>query len=110
VIKAFEVFNNEEDLEGIMALHAEDAIVEESFRGVYLDTPRDIEVFWRNYYIWSEPSEFRDISICGNMATFIWAELHALPVLWPVVMEVHDGKITYFDFYEASTIETNGGE
>jgi hypothetical protein len=91
-------------------MFAENAILEQSTREVYLDEPEDFVPYWRGYYLFSAPAEFRDIAICENVATFIWAELHALPVLWPTLMEIHDGKITYMDFYEDSTIETNGGE
>jgi hypothetical protein len=111
VIRAFEVLANEKNLEGTMELLAENAIIEESFRGVFKEGTAEIEAFWRVYYWGSPPAEFRDIMICGNMATFVWVELHALRALfWPVVIEIHNGKITYLDFYEDSTIGSLGDE
>ena len=111
VIKAFEVLANEKNLEGTMELFAENAIFEESYRGVFLEESEEIETLWRGYYSLSPPCEFIDILICENMATFTWAELNSLnSVLWPIVIEIHDGKITYMDFYENSTIGFPGGE
>ena len=105
VIQAFEILANEKNLEGTMELFAENAIFEESYRGVFLDEPEEIESLWREYYSDSPLCEFRDISICENMATFIWAELQPLNTrLWPVVIEIQNGKITYMDFYDFSTV------
>jgi hypothetical protein len=85
-------------------LFSADAILDETFRGVHLDTQDKIKGLWEGYYKVSLPCEFKDIKICENMATFIWAELGAAShMLWPVVIEVTDGKISYLDFYEDGT-------
>jgi len=111
VIQALEVLANERNLEGTMELFAENAILEESFRGVFLDEPDEIETLWRDYYSDSLSCEFRDIDICENMATFIWAELQSSNArLWPVVIEVQNEKITYLDFYDFSTAGPLEGE
>jgi hypothetical protein len=110
-IQALEILANEKNLEGTMELFAENAILEESYRGVYLDEPDEIEDLWREYYSDSLLCEFRDISICENLATFIWAELQSSNArLWPVVIEVHNGKITYMDFYDFSITGPLEGE
>ncbi|MGD8813763.1 MAG: nuclear transport factor 2 family protein [Anaerolineales bacterium] len=109
VIQALETAVNETDLEGMMALYASDAIVEESFRDMIFDGAEEIELLWRSYFSAPHPSEFREISIDGNSATFIWAEIGAMNnVLWPVVIEARNGKITYMDFYENSSLEFAG--
>jgi hypothetical protein len=111
VIQAFEILANEKNLEGTMELFAENAILEETFRGFLIDESEYIESFWRQYYLDSDPCEFRDIVICENMATFIWAELRSVNArLWPVVIEIHNGKITYMDFYDFATTGSLEGE
>jgi len=111
VISAFERLANEKNVEVTMELFAENAILEESFQGVYLDETEEIESLWQGYYRISLPCEFRDILVCENNATFLWAELGAASTtLWPIVIEVKDGKITYMDFYEDSTKESIGEE
>jgi hypothetical protein len=111
VINAFETLANEKNLEGTMGLFADNAVFEESFRGVLLEGFEEIESLWRGYYRSSLPCEFRDIILCGNNATFIWAELGAASSkLWPVLIEVKDGKISYMDFYENATRESIGDE
>lgn len=111
MIQAFEALVNEKNLEGTMALFAGNAILEESFQGVVYEGLEEIESLWVDYYQVSPPCEFRDIAICGNTATFVWAELQSLTaLLWPVVVEIHDGKITYWDFYENSTLGSLEGE
>ena len=53
-------------------------------------------------------SELRNISVEGDSATFIWADLGtntdgtSYIELWPVIIEVQNGKITNLDFYEDS--------
>jgi hypothetical protein len=109
VIQSFETLANEKDVEGTMALFARNAVVEETFRGAVFDTPEEIETLWRMYYRMSPPAEFRDISIDGDSATFIWAEVSSMSTsLWPIVIEVKNGKITFMDFYEDSTLEFPG--
>jgi len=106
VIDTFEALANNKDVEGTMELFSEDAILEESFRGKFLQGTEEISSLWRSYYKSSPPCEFRDIAACGNITTFIWADLYGgNNALWPVVIEINDGKITYMDYYEKSTIE-----
>jgi hypothetical protein len=109
VLQSFETLANEKDVEGTMALFARNAVVEESYRGLVFDTPEEIASLWRSYYRMSPPAEFRDISIDGDTATFIWADVSSMSTsLWPVVIEVKNGKITYMDYYENSTLELPG--
>lgn len=111
VISRLEILANEKNVEGTMELFAENAIFEESFKGIFLDKTDEIESSWRGYYSLTRPCEFRDIIVCENNATFLWADLGpASNLLWPVMIEVNDGKITYMDFYEDYTIETIGEE
>jgi len=114
VINALETCANEKNVEGTMELFAENAILEETYQGanfaVY-DGADEIESLWRSYYRDSLPCEFRDINITGNNATFLWAEFKGqYAILWPVVVEVKDGKIIYLDFYEDSTLESLSDE
>jgi hypothetical protein len=104
VIDSFETLANDKNLEGTMGLFAKNAIVEESFKQKTIDGTEEFESFWRGYYVGSPPCEFRDITVDGDNATFIWAELTPISEkLWPVVIEVKNGKITYMDFYEDAT-------
>lgn len=111
VINAFEILANDKNLEGTMDLFAENAVVKESFKSAVFDESREIEYLWQMYYFGSQPTEFRDVKVCGSNATFIWADTLAIGIkLWPVVIEVMEGKITYMDFYEDSTIEPLGND
>ena len=106
VIDSFETLANDKNLEGTMGLFAKNAIVKVSFQKTKkpVDRTEEIESYWRGYYVGSPPCEFRDITVDGDKATFIWAELPPMSEkLWPVVIEVKNGKITYMDFYEDGT-------
>ena len=104
VINSFETLANDKNVEGTMELFAKNAVVEESFRLVVFDGVEKIKSLWRGYYRNSPPCEFREITVDGDTATFNWAELGAVSAnLWPVVIEVKNGKITYMDFYEDAT-------
>jgi hypothetical protein len=109
VINALETLANEKNVEGTTELFAENAILEESYQGAYYpvyDGADEIFTLWRSYYRYSQPCEFRDINICGNNATFLWAEFMGQnAIIWPVVVEIKDGKIIYLDFYGDSTFE-----
>jgi hypothetical protein len=112
ILETLETMANEKDLEGTMALFAKDAVVEESFRNDVFDGTEEIERLWKGYYDYlTVPSEFRDISVDGDTATFRWAEVYTLNTnLWPVIIEVQNGKITYMDFYENLTTVPTGEE
>jgi len=109
IIYALEACANEKNLEGTMELFADDALLEETYQGRFhsvYDGAEKIQNLWRSYYRGSAPCEFRDINITGNNANFLWGEFKGKHViLWPVVIEVKDGKIVYLDFYEDSSSE-----
>jgi hypothetical protein len=106
IIDAFVILANDKNVEGTMELFAEYAILDESFKGYHFEGTEQITPFWRLYYSTSPPCDFRDIAACGNIITFIWADLYGdNTTLWPVVIEINDGKITFMDFYEKATIE-----
>ncbi len=104
ILDSLETKVNEKDLEGVMALFAKDAVLEETYRPVPLvfSGTEGIEPFWEDlYFLTTFTSEFRDISVDEDTATFTWAEAGpAYTKLWPAVIEVRNGKITYMDFYE----------
>ena len=99
---------NEQDLEGIMALFAEDAIVEESYAHIYRSGTRELEFYWK-YYLRSQfLVDFRDISVDGDTATYTWVEVGEVDSrYWPAIIEVKDGKITYTDITEDKEIRLN---
>ena len=93
---------NEKDLEGTMALFAEDAVYEESYIHITYYGTEEIEDMWIKYFR-KTPfiAEFRDISVDGDTATYTWVEVGtSYTNFWPTIIEVQDGKITYMDFYE----------
>jgi ketosteroid isomerase-like protein len=100
---------NERDLEGLVALFAEDALYEESYKSEPFQGTKEIEHYWKEYYF-PKPFivEFRDISVEGNSATFIWADVGTTTKgasyieLRPGIIEVQKGKITHMDIYEDS--------
>jgi len=112
ILETLETMANEKDLKGTMALFAKDAVVEESFRNIVFDGTEEIERLWKGYYDYlTVPSEFRDIAVDGDTATFRWAEVYTKNTnLWPVILEVQNGKITYMDFYENLTTVPTGEE
>ena len=106
VLESLEAATNDKDLEGIMALFSEDAILDETFKDNF--RPREgleeIETIWVSYLNAPWITDFRDFSIEGDTATFIWADEGAsYSLLWPVKAEIQKGKITYMDFYENAT-------
>jgi hypothetical protein len=104
IIDSFEVLANEKDVSGTMDLFADNAVVEESYRGAVFDDPKQIKVLWWGFYSTAVTTEFRDIAACDDYATFNWAVIYGENTnLWPVIMEVKDGKISFFDFYEEAT-------
>jgi hypothetical protein len=115
IINAIETSANERDLEGMMALFATDAVVNESFmqkENVYIYIgEEEIHRFWSSYFQFPLTHEFRDISVDGDTATFGWVQEDPVYTkLYPVRIEVQNGQITYLDFYEESTILPNGDE
>ena len=112
ILDSLETKVNEKDMEGVMALFAKDAVVEES----YWPEPRifngteGIEFLWNVYFLATFTNEFRDISVDGDTATFTWAQVGPLTKLWPTIIEVRNGKITYMDFYEDAVRVTAGEE
>jgi len=103
ILDSLETKVNERDLEGVMALFAKDAVVEESYfpETRVFDGTEGIEFMWSVFFLSTNPDEFRDISVDGDNATFTWASVGpAYTKLWPTIIEVRNGKITYMDFYE----------
>jgi len=107
IIDTFMTKVNERDLEGVVALFAEDALYEVSYRSEPYHGTKEIEHYWKKYYF-KTPfiGEARDISVEGDSATFIWVEVgtttkgESYTSLFPVIIEVQNGKITHMDFYE----------
>ena len=91
---------NERDLEGVLTLYAEDAVFDVNYRNVHFIGIKEIEYYWTHYYFTTPYiTEFRDISVEGDSATFIWAEIGtSYTTLWPTIIEVQNGKITYMDW------------
>ena len=100
---------NEKDLEGVMTLFAEDAVIEYSFENTPYSGTKEIEHYWTTY-VWPKPFivEYRDISVEGDSATFIYVEVGTTTKgtsyieLWPTIIEVQNGKIIHMDIYEDS--------
>jgi ketosteroid isomerase-like protein len=112
ILDTLETKANEKDWEGVTALFAEDAVFEESYQQIVYDSPDQIELMWRNFLL-NVPytHELRDISVDGDSATFIWAGVTEIYTrLWPVKVEVQNGKIAFMDFYEDATRESTGQE
>jgi len=111
ILEILETTANEQDLEGTMALFAEDAVLEESFKNFTIEGTEELERFWKGYYSTEPTGEFRDISVDGDTSTFNWAEIFKThSKLWPAIIEVQNGKITYLDFYEDGTTVFAGEE
>ena len=98
---------NEKDLEGVMTLFAEDAVLEYSFENWSFHGTKEIEYYWTTY-VFPKPfiAEYRDISVEGDSATFIWVDAGtntdgtSYDALWPTIIEVQNGKIIHLDIYE----------
>lgn len=101
ILDSLETEVNEKDMDGVMALFAEDAVVEETYEhSAYIGT-KEIERAWKKYVTTPFISDFRDISVDGDTATFTWVEVGtSYTKLWPTIIEVQNGKIIYIDFYE----------
>jgi hypothetical protein len=103
---------NERDLEGVLTLYAEDAVFDVNYRNVHFIGIEEIEYYWTHYYfLFPYITEFRDISVEGDSATFIWAEIGtSYTTLWPTIIEVQNGKITYMDWPEDAEPILTGDE
>lgn len=107
VIKALEVEVNEQDLEGVLALFAEDALWDSSYKNDSMKGIENIDFVLEEYFMTPVTSEFRDISVNGDSATFTWVEFRSgMNKIWPVIMEVQDGKITLIEWPEDAVRES----
>lgn len=108
VLESLEASLNDGDVEAVMALFSEDAILDDPYAPEPYKGLEEIERVLYVALLTPRNHEFRDISIEGASATFIWAaEGSALTKLWPMKVEIRRGKITYMDFYEdATTVST----
>ena len=108
ILEALETKVNEKDLEGVVALFAEDAVWEESYKINHTyEGIQNIERGWEVYFMTPVTSEFRDISVEGDTATFTWVEFRsAMTKLWPTIIEVQDGKITHIEWPEDAVRES----
>jgi hypothetical protein len=111
ILEALEVKVNEQDLEGVMALFAEDAIWDASYKNETCEGFENIEWCWKIYFMTPVTSEFRDISVDGDTATFTWVEFRsAMNKFWPTIVEVQNGKITLIEWPEDAERESTGLE
>ena len=108
ILEALETKVNEKDLEGVVALFAEDAVWDESYKKNHTyEGIENIEFGWEVYFMTPVTSEFRDISVEGDTATFIWVEFRsAMTKLWPTIIEVQNGKITHIEWPEDAVRES----
>jgi hypothetical protein len=94
-----------------MALFAEDAVIEATYKNRFFEGTQSIEFLWEEYFFTPVVGEFRDISVDGNTVTFTWVEFRTgLTKLWPTNIEVQNGKITHLDWYEEPERESTGLE
>ncbi len=111
IMDTLKTYVNEKDLEGVMTLFAEDALFEESYMNRPFYGTKEIERMWNHYFVVPFIAEFRDISVEGDSATFIWAEVGtSYTFLYPTIIEVQNGKITYLAFYEDAERTLTGDE
>ena len=111
ILEALEVKVNEQDLEGVMALFAEDALWDTSYKNETCEGFENIEWCWEIYFMTPVTSEFRDISVDGDTATFTWVEFRsAMNKFWPTIVEVQNGKITLIEWPEDAERESTGLE
>jgi len=111
ILDSLETEVNERDMEGVMALFAEDAVFEELYQNVALYGTKEIERMWKDSFFIKDTREFRDISVDGDTATFIWATVFPVNTkLYPTIIEVQNGKITYMAFIEDATEVPTGEE
>ena len=108
IMDSLETEINEQDLEGVMALFAEDAVVEESYAHITRSGTRELEIYWKRYLRRQFLVDFRDISVDGDTATYTWVEVGEVDSrYWPAIIEVQDGKITYTDILENKETRLN---
>ncbi len=109
ILDSLETEVNEQDLEGVMALFAEDALWEVPFENETCDGFQNIEWCWEIYFMTPVTSELRDISVDGDTATFTWGEFRpALNKYWLAIVEVQNGKITHIEWPEEPVRESTG--
>lgn len=107
ILDLLETEVNEEDLEGTMALFAEDALWDESFKDTTCDGYENIEWCWEIYFMTPVKNEFREIIVDGDTATFTWVQLtSSIKRYWPAIIEVQNGKITLMEFPEEAVRES----
>lgn len=107
ILEALETEVNEKDLEGVLALFAEEAVWDTSYKNDSLKGIENIDFALEQYFMTPVTSEFRDISVNGDNATFTWVEFRSgMNKLWPVIMEVRDGKITLIEWPEDAVRES----
>ena len=111
ILDTLETKVNEKDLEGLVALFAEDALWDASYKNETCEGVENIEWCWEIYFMTPVTSEFRDISVDGDTATFTWVEFHsAMNKFWPTIVEVQNGKITLIEWPEDAVREGTGIE
>jgi ketosteroid isomerase-like protein len=107
ILETLEAEVNEQDLEGVMALFAEDALWDASYKNETCEGFENIEWCWEIYFMTPVTSEFRDISVDGDTATFTWVEFtSAMNRYWPTIVEVRNGKIILIEWPEDATRES----
>jgi hypothetical protein len=107
ILEALETEVNEQDLEGVMALFAEDALWDASYKNETCDGYENIEWCWEIYFMTPVTSEFRDIFVDGDTATFTWVEFRsAMNKFWPTIVEVQNGKIKLIEWPEDAVRES----
>jgi hypothetical protein len=111
VINLLEARVNDKDLEGVVALFHEDAVWEEPWRDRTQHGIDSIDFVWNEYFYSPVTSEFRDISVDGDTATFTWIEYRGLLTkIWTTNIEVHKGKITRIEWPEDAVRAPAGEE
>ena len=114
VLNSLEASLNDKDKNVMMALFAEDATITGSLRGWKWDTDgiAEIETGFVDEWLRSpQRTDFRDINIEGDAATFIWARVGAIfteSVLTEI--EVQDGKITSIHWLDELETTQTGEE
>jgi hypothetical protein len=107
IIESLETEVNEQDLEGTMALFAEDSLWEVTFENETCDGYENIKRCWKMYFMTPVTNELRDIVVDGDTATFTWVEDRpGLIKYWPTIVVVEDGKIIHIEWPEVPVRET----
>jgi hypothetical protein len=110
-LKSLETAFNEKDLDTVL-LFAEDATLHDSWNPYMTvnDSWLEIDFLWTNYIKSAHTTEFRNISIDGDTATFDWVAIGAIHTeITPIKVEVQNGKITFKDWF-AEPEEVRTGE